>query len=129
MGSKVVLIPRDQPKWERIKTLPGLKKGEEKELAGIESAVLRTDDQTGAMTTLLRYDPGYIEPKQRHSVGHAGYVLRGAIYNAETGQLLVAEGDYWYAPAGDVHGPFAFAPDTLVLFITDGPFDFYIVRD
>ena len=88
---------------------------------------LHVDDQTGAETCLVRYQPGILEPRQRHTCGHAVYVIKGEIYDGNTAAVLVPEGGYWYDPAGDVHGPFRFAPETMVLFRTDGPFDVFTV--
>ena len=124
MASQVVVsVGPGDVKWEQVEELPGCVR---EELNGHEFGVLRIDDDTGGLTAVVRYGPGFREPRQSHTYGHAVYVVRGAIYDAEAGETLVPEGGYWYAPAGDVHGPFTFAPETLVLFTTDGPRDFIL---
>lgn len=122
-SSEPVNLRLGEVKWEQVKELPGCTR---EELEGHEFGVLRVDDGTGGLTALVRYGPGFREPRQSHTYGHAVYVVQGAIYDANTGETLVPEGGYWYAPAGDVHGPFTFAPGTLVLFTTDGPRDFIL---
>jgi quercetin dioxygenase-like cupin family protein len=122
-SSVVVAVHPDRVKWEQVQELPGCTR---EELEGHEFGLLRVDEDTGGLTALVRYGPGFREPRQSHTYGHAVFVVRGTIYDANTGETLVPAGGYWYAPAGDVHGPFSFAPDTLVFFTTDGPRDFIL---
>lgn len=56
-------------------------------------------------------------------------MLKGAICDANTGEVLVSEGTYWCAPAGNAHGPFAFTPDYQTIFMADGPIDTTIVEE
>jgi hypothetical protein len=123
VSSQSVSIHPDQVAWVQVEELPGCTR---EELEGHEFAELRIDEGNGGLTALVRYGPGFCEPRQSHTYGHAVYVVRGAIYDADTGETLLPAGSYWYAPAGDVHGPFTFAPGTLVFFITDGPRDFIL---
>jgi len=113
MGSEVVIVnPRDL-EWEPMEGIPGL-----------SSKTLRVDDKTGGVSQLVKIIPGFIEPRAHHTHGHTVCVVRGEILDAKTKAVFVPEGGYWYAPGGDVHGPFLYPKETIVLFVTDGPFDF-----
>jgi len=93
-------------------------------IPGLSSKTLRVDDKTGGVSQLVKIIPGFIEPRAHHTHGHTVCVVRGEILDAKTKAVFVPEGGYWYAPGGDVHGPFLYPKETIVLFVTDGPFDF-----
>ena len=113
MGSEVVIVNPKDLEWEPMEGMPGL-----------FSKTLRVDNQTGGVSQLIKISAGFIEPRSHHTHGHTIYVVKGEILDAKTKEVLVPEGGYWYAPSGDVHGPFLYQKETIVLFITDGPFDF-----
>ena len=122
VSSEVVFVHPDQLKWERMEKPAG--ESPRDELDYHEFALLRVDEDTGGLTVLVRYGPRYHEPRHRNKYGHAIYVVRGAMCDANTGETMVSTGCYQYMPAGEAHGPFTFAPDSLFLFVTDGPRDF-----
>jgi quercetin dioxygenase-like cupin family protein len=123
-SSEVVFVHPDQLEWERVEKPAG--ESPRDELDYHEFAILRVDENTGGLTTLVRYGPRYYEPRHRNKYGHAIYVVRGAMCDADTGEIVAPAGSYQYRPAGEAHGPFAFAPDSLLLFITDGPRDLIV---
>jgi len=113
MGSKVVTVNPKDLEWEPMEDIPG-----------ISSKMLRVDDETGGVTQLLKISAGFIEHRAHHTHGHTVCVVKGEILDAKTKDVVLPAGGYWYAPSGDVHGPFLYPNETIVLFITDGPFDF-----
>ncbi len=120
---RIVTVHPDEVQWEQVEELPGCTRDE---LIGHEFAELRVDEAMGDITALVRYGPRFCDPRHSHDYGHTVYVARGAMYDANTDETFLPEGGYWYAPAQDVHGPLTFAPDTLILFATDGPRDFIL---
>ena len=113
MGSQVVIVNPKLKEWEPMEDIPGL-----------FSKTLRVDNQTGGVTQLIKISAGFIEPRAHHTYGHTVCVVKGEILSAKTKEVFVPEGGYWYAPGGDIHGPFLYPRETIVLFITVGPFDF-----
>ena len=84
--------------------------------------VLSADEDTGAVAAVVKFPAGYVEPKHGHPCGHDIYIVQGALINTETGQAT-SKGMYFYAPAGDIHGPFRVPEDEDCIFfiVTDGP--------
>jgi quercetin dioxygenase-like cupin family protein len=123
-SSELVFVHPDQFKWERMEKPAG--DPGRGELDYHEFALLRVDEDTGGLTALVRYGPRYYEPRHRNKHGHAIYVVRGAMRDADTGETVMPAGCYQYTPAGVAHGPFTFAPDSLLLFVTDGPRDLIV---
>jgi len=84
--------------------------------------VLSADEDTGAVAAAVKFPAGYVEPKHGHPCGHDIYIVQGALINTETGQAT-SKGMYFYAPAGDIHGPFRVPEDEdcIFLVVTDGP--------
>ena len=84
--------------------------------------VLSADEETGAVATLVKFPGGYIEPKHGHPCGHDVFVIQGKLVNIKNGQE-VSKGMYFYAPKGDIHGPFQVPKDEDCIFfvLTDGP--------
>ena len=84
--------------------------------------VLSADEQTGAVAALVKFPAGFVEPKHGHPCDHDILVVQGALVNTETGKAT-SEGMYFFAPKGDIHGPFKVPDDQDCIFfvVTDGP--------
>jgi len=118
MAERVVKVNPDDIEWN-----------EKKPFTGVLYKELYKNEKTGQTFQLLTYKEGYVEPRHtHHKGGHAIYVIRGAIVDAKTNKILVPEGYFWYAPKGDIHGPFKNPPGTLILFITDCALDFVVIE-
>jgi anti-sigma factor ChrR (cupin superfamily) len=89
---------------------------------GAELKVLSADEETGAVAALVKFPAGYLEPKHGHPCGHDILVLQGKLVNPETSQET-GTGMFFYAPKGDIHGPFQVPADQDCIFfvVTDGP--------
>jgi anti-sigma factor ChrR (cupin superfamily) len=89
---------------------------------GAALKVLSADEQTGAVAALVKFPAGYYEPKHGHPCGHDIYIVQGALVDAETGKAT-SKGMFFYAPEGDIHGPFQVPEDEDCIFlcVTDGP--------
>ncbi len=118
MDECVTKVNPDDIEWKELKPF-----------TGIFSKKLYENEKTGQVFQLLRYKEGYVEPRHtHHKGGHAIYVIRGAIIDSRTNEIVVPEGHFWFAPKGDVHGPFKNPSGTLVLFITDCSLDFVVIE-
>lgn len=79
---------------------------------GVQVKVLFRDDEAGITDALIRFPPGYVEPRHVHGGSHSTIVIEG---------LQIAEGepmhpgDYVYGPAGQPHGPFEY-PEGCIVF-------------
>ena len=130
MGTKVVKVNENDLEWmSAVGLMAGLTDEEQEYYEGVMMRPLFEDDESGRFITRVWIKAGYREPKHKHNLGHGIFVLKGAIYDADTGETLVSEGTYWYAPAGDVHGPFTFTADYQAIFMADGPIDTTIIYD
>lgn len=79
---------------------------------GLEIKVLRHDpDDDDARDLLVRFPPGYVEPRHMHPGSHNNIILEGRMLI--DGKTL-GRGDYVYGPGGVWHGPFAY-PDGILL--------------
>jgi anti-sigma factor ChrR (cupin superfamily) len=89
---------------------------------GAELKVLSADEETGAVAAMVKFPAGYLEPEHGHPCGHDILILQGKLVNPETGQET-SKGMFFYAPTGDIHGPFAVPEDEDCIFfiVTDGP--------
>ncbi len=74
--------------------------------------VLYRDDEAGQVDLLVKFPPGYVEPRHTHDSVHSVIVLEG---------LQIAEGehmhpgDYVFGGANSPHGPFEY-PEGCVVF-------------
>jgi len=84
--------------------------------------VLSADEETGAVAAFVKLPAGYVEPKHGHPCGHDVLIVQGKLVNLETGQET-SKGMFFYAPKGDIHGPFQVPKDEDCIFfvVTDGP--------
>ncbi len=84
--------------------------------------VLSSDEKTGAVAALVKFPAGYIEPKHGHPCDHDILMMQGKLVDAETGKET-SKGMYFFAPKGDIHGPYQVPKDEDCIFfmVTDGP--------
>jgi quercetin dioxygenase-like cupin family protein len=89
---------------------------------GVMLKVLSADQESGAVAAIVKFPAGYFEPKHGHPCGHDILILQGKLINLETKQELT-KGMYFYAPKGDLHGPFQVPKeeDCIFFVVTDGP--------
>jgi quercetin dioxygenase-like cupin family protein len=65
-----------------------------------------------ALDLLVRFPPGYVEPRHTHSGEHMVFILQGRML--VDGKTL-GPGDYVYGPRDEPHGPFEY-PDGILLY-------------
>lgn len=96
----------DESRWRQI---PGVD--------GLAELVLASDERTGSVTRLLRFDPGCDSSPmgvQRHEFWEEVLIYSGAIHDTTLGQTFSA-GQYACRPPGMAHGPWL-APEGCVTF-------------
>ena len=79
---------------------------------GVRVKVLYEDKDTQHTDLLVRFPPGFVEPRHNHASSHSVIVLEG-LQIAE-GQKLYP-GDYLFADGSRPHGPFVY-PEGCVVF-------------
>lgn len=79
---------------------------------GVQVKVLHQDAETQLTDILIKFPPGYVEPRHTHDSEHSVVVLEG-LQIAE-GEHLHA-GDYVFGGANLPHGPFEY-PEGCVVF-------------
>jgi quercetin dioxygenase-like cupin family protein len=94
-------------------TLPWIDAADYQELPpGQQVKILRHDPEDGAWDTLVRFPPGYVEPRHTHAGEHMVLILEGRmIVDGKT----LGPGDYVYGPPNEPHGPMEY-PDGIVLY-------------
>lgn len=81
---------------------------------GVQVKILYQDPETGHADMLVKFPPGYTEPRHNHDSSHSVVVLEG---------LQIAEGehmrpgDYVWASGERPHGPFEY-PEGCVAFVS-----------
>lgn len=68
--------------------------------AGVFVKVLRRDEETGAATFLLCFEPGGRFPAHRHPAGEEVFVVDGGV---RIGDRTFGPGEYLYTPPDGVH--------------------------
>ena len=114
-AKRLFVDPTTEP-WQPVEGVPGA-----------EWKPLRSDAKTGAVTALVRFPAGHVEPAHHHTHGHTVIVVSGAkeVENVTRGESYrMAEGDLLYTPATEVHRV-RYLTRCTFLFITDGPFDLF----
>lgn len=95
-SDKFIAINADEMSWENdteVLTLP----------EGVQIKVLSTDPETGRIDMLVRFPPGYVEPRHRHEGCHSGVILEGEMH--VVGKVM-KPGDYVFGPGDHIpHGP------------------------
>lgn len=83
-----------------------------KDGTGVSVKLLRGDRETGAVTVLLRFEPGGRFPAHRHPAGEEVFVVDGAV---RIGKDLLHGGDYLYTEPGGVHAVSSDGGGTLLV--------------
>jgi quercetin dioxygenase-like cupin family protein len=120
MGTKTVKINPEHLDWENVEGFPG-----------VRLKILYIDDESGQVYQLWETTAEEcIEPRHTHRKGgHSFYMIRGDTFDANTGEVVVPQGGFWYAPRGDVHGPFKYHQGALTLLVADCQLDFEVVGE
>jgi quercetin dioxygenase-like cupin family protein len=100
---KMVVIYPEEIEWEAVKKLP--------EGAWIKK--LSIDEETVAFSALFKFDKEFHEPRHNHPSDHEILILEGKL--VDSGGNEVTKGMFFFAPAGEVHGPFD-APDGCIFY-------------
>jgi quercetin dioxygenase-like cupin family protein len=100
---KMVVVDPEKIEWEAVKELP----------EGAWIKVLSIDEETGAFSALFKFDKEFHEPRHIHPSDHDIVILAGKLVDAEGNE--VKKGMFFFAPAGEEHGPFD-APEECVFY-------------
>ncbi len=80
---------------------------------GVQVKVLSNDPETGRIDMLVRFPPGYVEPRHTHEGCHSGVILEGEMH--VEGKVL-KPGDYVFGPGRNIpHGPMGY-PEGCAVF-------------
>ena len=102
MRKKIILDPREI-EWQPIEQLP----------KGAWIKMLSLDEESGAFSALFKFDKGFKEPKHSHPSDHDIFILDGKLVDDEGNETK--KGMFFFAPAGDEHGPF-YAPEGCIFY-------------
>jgi quercetin dioxygenase-like cupin family protein len=83
-------------------------------LKGAKIKVLNRAPAEDRVDFLVRFPPGYHEPRHTHVGSHISLIVEGTMVVNE-GEHVLKPGDYLYGPADEPHGPFDF-PEGAVVF-------------
>jgi quercetin dioxygenase-like cupin family protein len=101
-----IAINSEDLEWEDGTSLVALPEG-------VQIKVLRHDpDDDDARDILVRFPPGYVEPRHTHEGEHMNVILEGKML---VSGKTIGPGDYIFGPRNEPHGPFEY-PDGCVLF-------------
>jgi quercetin dioxygenase-like cupin family protein len=88
-----ILTNLDSAKWTHDKGDP----------AGLDSALLHEDTQTGGMEMLVRFPPGHVIKPHYHDSNERIIVLEGQLtVKQESGETALNAGGFGYLPAHEV---------------------------
>ena len=105
-------------KWQPVE-LPGVPKG-------MLQRLLRDDQRTKMMSSIIRFPKGFRDPKHYHATcGHGIYILKGKL---QTPAGVLAAGTFFYAAPNERHGPLIALEETDMLLYTDGPLDYHVAE-
>lgn len=91
---------------------------------GLQQRLLHEDKQKQTVSAIVRYPKGFREPRHYHTTcGHSIYVLKGRWKSPEG---VLVPGTFIYSAPNERHGPFIALEEAVILFYTDGPFDFVV---
>lgn len=92
----------------------------------LKEKVLSRDEETGAMTLMIKYPKGFRHPVlTSHTVTEEIYIVKGRISmeGVEYGQ-----GYYAFRPVGMIHGEMEVLEETVLLIMLSGPLDYNSVE-
>ncbi|WP_375481079.1 cupin domain-containing protein [uncultured Jatrophihabitans sp.] len=78
---------------------------------GCEYKIFKDDGGDGLRAVMVRFPPGYVEPEHQHAMEHWGIVIEGEMH--VDGKKL-GPGDFHFAPANVLHGPFYYPKGCIV---------------
>ena len=81
---------------------------------GVKVKVFYEDAQAGHVDMLVKFPPGYVEPEHAHDACHSICVLEGLQI---VGGEHMRPGDYVWADANVVHGPYEY-PEGATVFVS-----------
>jgi quercetin dioxygenase-like cupin family protein len=98
-----------------------------KRMDPLQQKILSYDDETGAVTLMVKYPKGYKHPLLTyHTVTEELYVLKGRLTMQGN---EYSQGYYAYRPPGMVHGEMEILDDdTVLLIMLSGPLDYHEVE-
>ena len=102
MGSieKFLTINTDGIEWQDGEKIMGLPPGVQ-----VKIIVEGKDEVSWRVDKLIKFPPGYVEPRHTHDFCHSTLVLEGEMH--VSGKIL-KPGDYVYAGDGEPHGPYSY---------------------
>jgi len=84
--------------------------------------ILSYDEETGAVTLMVKYPQGFAHPfLTYHTVTEELFILKGRI---KMEGKEYAEGYYAFRPPGMIHGQMEVVEDTILLIMLSGPLDY-----
>ena len=102
-------------------------------LRGCEIYVIRGVLEKGPSEVFIRFAPGAVVPRFRHSVTERGLLLEGKLFgtNERGSQTTIEPGTYWYMPANTIHGGLRCSDERpcLIYESYDGTFDVDIIAE
>lgn len=81
---------------------------------GVSVKLLRRDEQTGAVTVLVRFEPGGSFPAHSHPAGEEVFVVEGRV---RIGKERFSRGDYVYTEPGGVHAVSSESGGTILVML------------
>jgi anti-sigma factor ChrR (cupin superfamily) len=111
-------MPRPHIEFVQAQRLPWSDQAAGPMRPGVAAKVLSRDAETGALSAILRYPPGYARPAERLAVDEEFFVLDGAL---ETAEGRFTPDCYAHWPAGFARGAVAAPGGAVVLTFLSGP--------
>jgi quercetin dioxygenase-like cupin family protein len=79
---------------------------------GVQIKVFSTDPEKGRSDMMVRFPPGYVEPRHAHGGSHSGIIVEGEMH--VEGKVLTP-GDYVFGPGNNIpHGPMGYPKGCIV---------------
>lgn len=86
---------------------------------GVELKILHKNEHTGGVVVLRKFHSGVTVPAHVHPEANEHvYVLAGEWVESES---VYAEGSFFFAPKGQLHGPHFARTEVISLTVFDGP--------
>lgn len=98
-------------------------------LGDVKEKILWTDEETGALVTLMKFGPGPLDKRHRHPKANQwDFWIKGKLKEGDR-PVEDASGQLGYVPKGDIHGGTHIVEECLVLFHWDGPRDPEVIEE
>ena len=105
-AEKFLAINTDEIEWQDADQILGLPPG-----LKVKIIAEGKDPVSERVDKMVKFPPGYIEPKHTHDYYHSTLVLEGEMHVA--GKIL-KRGDYVYSGGGEPHGPYHYPVGCMV---------------